>query len=200
VSPLQAASHPTWSMGQMNTLNSATMVNKGLELIEACLLFDMPSDRVEVTVHPQSIVHSMVTFRDGSTIAQASPPSMKLPISLALGWPNRVAGVGKPLDFTQAATWEFEPLDDEVFPAVELAREAAKAGGVMPAIYNAANEEAAIEFLNANMAFPRIVDTVDAVMSASGAASTPTCLEDVLEAEREARALAHERMRPWLLG
>ena len=200
VTPLQAASHPTWSMGQMNTLNSATMVNKGLELIEACLLFDMPSDRVEVTVHPQSIVHSMVTFRDGSTIAQASPPSMKLPISLALGWPNRVAGVGQPLDFTQAATWEFEPLDDEVFPAVELAREAAKAGGVMPAIYNAANEEAAIEFLNANMAFPRIVDTVEAVMSASGAASTPTCLEDVLEAEREARALAHERMRPWLLG
>lgn len=200
VTPLQAASHPTWSMGQMNTLNSATMVNKGLELIEACLLFDMPSDRVEVTVHPQSIVHSMVTFRDGSTIAQASPPSMKLPISLALGWPNRVAGVGKPLDFTQAATWEFEPLDDEVFPAVELAREAAKAGGVMPAIYNAANEEAAIEFLNANMAFPRIVDTVEAVMSASGTASTPTCLEDVLEAEREARALAHERMRPWLLG
>lgn len=200
VTPLQAASHPTWSMGQMNTLNSATMVNKGLELIEACLLFDMPSDRVEVTVHPQSIVHSMVTFRDGSTIAQASPPSMKLPISLALGWPNRVAGVGKPLDFTQAATWKFEPLDDEVFPAVELAREAAKAGGVMPAIYNAANEEAAIEFLNANMAFPRIVDTVEAVMSASGTASTPTCLEDVLEAEREARALAHERMRPWLLG
>lgn len=200
VTPLQAASHPTWSMGQMNTLNSATMVNKGLELIEACLLFDMPSDRVEVTVHPQSIVHSMVTFRDGSTIAQASPPSMKLPISLALGWPNRVAGVGKPLDFTQAATWEFEPLDDEVFPAVELAREAAKAGGVMHAIYNAANEEAAIEFLNANMAFPRIVDTVEAVMSASGATSTPTCLEDVLEAEREARALAHERMRPWLLG
>ena len=200
VTPLQAASHPTWSMGQMNTLNSATMVNKGLELIEACLLFDMPSDRVEVTVHPQSIVHSMVTFRDGSTIAQASPPSMKLPISLALGWPNRVAGVGQPLDFTHAATWEFEPLDDEVFPAVELAHEAAKAGGVMPAIYNAANEEAAIEFLNANMAFPRIVDTVEAVMSASGAASTPTCLEDVLEAEREARALAHERMRPWLLG
>lgn len=200
VTPLQAASHPTWSMGQMNTLNSATMVNKGLELIEACLLFDMPSDRVEVTVHPQSIVHSMVTFRDGSTIAQASPPSMKLPISLALGWPHRVAGVGQPLDFTQAATWEFEPLDDEVFPAVELAREAAKAGGVMPAIYNAANEEAAIEFLNANMAFPSIVDTVEAVMSASGTASTPTCLEDVLEAEREARALAHERMRPWLLG
>src|SRR5699024_3058359 len=200
VTPLQAASHPTWSMGQMNTLNSATMVNKGLELIEACLLFDMPSERVEVTVHPQSIVHSMVTFRDGSTIAQASPPSMKLPISPALGWPHRVAGVGQPLDFTKAATWEFEPLDDEVFPAVELAREAAKAGGVMPAIYNAANEEAAIEFLNANMAFPRIVDTVEAVMSASSTASTPTCLEDVLEAEREARALAHERMRPWLLG
>lgn len=200
VTPLQAASHPTWSMGQMNTLNSATMVNKGLELIEASLLFDIPADRVEVTVHPQSIVHSMVTFRDGSTIAQASPPSMKLPISLALGWPNRVPGAGKPLDFTQASTWEFEPLDDEVFPAVELAREAANAGGVMPAIYNAANEEAAIEFLNANMAFPRIVDTVEAVMHASAAASNPTCLEDVLEAEREARSLAHERMRPWLLG
>ena len=132
VTPLQAAAHPTWSMGQMNTLNSATMVNKGLELIEASLLFDIPADRIEVTVHPQSIVHSMVTFVDGSTIAQASPPSMRLPISLAMGWPDRIAGAQRKLDFTRASTWEFEPLDEEVFPAVELARQAVTIGVQCP--------------------------------------------------------------------
>ena len=109
VTPQQAAAHPTWSMGQMNTLNSATLVNKGLELIEATLLFDIPADDIEVTVHPQSIVHSMVTFNDGCTIAQASPPSMKLPISLALHWPERVPGAQPALDFSTASTWEFAP-------------------------------------------------------------------------------------------
>ena len=199
VTPLQAAAHPTWSMGQMNTLNSATMVNKGLELIEASLLFGIPADRIEVTVHPQSIVHSMVTFVDGSTIAQASPPSMRLPISLALGWPDRIDGAHRKLDFTQASTWEFEPLDEEVFPAVELARQAVSSGGTLPAVYNAANEEAAVEFLAGTLSFPRIVDTVAAVMEdCHHLKSEPAELEDVLAAEREARNKAHERMAQWL--
>lgn len=199
VTPTQAAAHPTWSMGQMNTLNSATMVNKGLELVEASLLFDIPADRIDVTVHPQSIVHSMVTFVDGSTIAQASPPSMKLPISLALGWPHRVPEAQPSLDFSAASTWEFEPLDDATFPAVQLARQAVTAGGTMPAVYNAANEEAAVEFLGGTLSFPRIVDTVQAVMEdCAHLSAVPGSVEDVLEAEHEARAKAHERMRPWL--
>ena len=201
VTPLQAANHPTWSMGQMNTLNSASLVNKGLELIEASLMFNIPAERIEVTVHPQSIVHSMVTFFDGATIAQASPPSMKLPISLALGWPDRVAGAQAKLDFRKSATWEFEPLDDDVFPAVRLAREAVQAGGMMPAVYNAVNEEAAVEFLSGRLKFPRIVDTIAAVMEDSAAGTvTPRDMDDVLAVEREARAQARERMQQWLLG
>lgn len=199
VTPLQAANHPTWSMGQMNTLNSATMVNKGLELIEASLLFGIPAEKIEVTVHPQSIVHSMVTFIDGATIAQASPPSMKLPISLALGWPDRIADAQPKLDFSDATDWHFEPLDDDVFPAVMLARQAVTSGGTMPAVYNAANEEAAVEFLNGRLSFPRIVDTVAATMEACQHLSAePNDLEEVLAAEREARAKAHERMATWL--
>ncbi|MEJ6548215.1 1-deoxy-D-xylulose-5-phosphate reductoisomerase [Corynebacterium sp. USCH3] len=195
VTPLQAANHPTWSMGQMNTLNSSSMVNKGLELIEASLLFGVPAEKIDVTVHPQSIVHSMVTFRDGATIAQASPPSMKLPISLALGWPGRVPGAQRALDFSTASTWEFEPLDDDVFPAVRLAREAVTAGGCMPAVYNAANEEAAVEFLNGALPFPQIVDTIAEVMADCGdRVARPRDIDDVLDAEREARAKAHERM------
>ena len=123
VTPEQAAAHPTWSMGQMNTLNSATLVNKGLELIEASLLFSIPAERIDVTVHKQSIIHSMVTFVDGATIAQASPPSMKLPISLALDWPNRVPEAQPALDFTQSFSWDFEPVDDATFPAVQCARD-----------------------------------------------------------------------------
>lgn len=199
VTPLQAAAHPTWSMGQMNTLNSATMVNKGLELIEASLLFGIDAERIDVTVHPQSIVHSMVTFIDGSTIAQASPPSMKLPISLALGWPDRLDGVYRCLDFSQSSTWEFEPLDDDVFPAVRLAREAVTTGGALPAVYNAANEEAAVEFLAGALPFPRIVDTVEAVMAeCSHLSAAPGSVDEVLAAEHEARSKAHERMRQWL--
>lgn len=195
VTPAQAAAHPTWSMGQMNTLNSATLINKGLELIEASLLFSIPADRIEVTVHPQSIVHSMVTFTDGATIAQASPPSMKLPISMALDWPNRVPKAQPSLRFTDAMSWEFAPVDDEAFPAVQLARHVAGIGGTHPAVYNAANEQAAAAFLAERIRFTDIVDTVAHVVGeADGFAGVPSTVEDVELVEREARARADERI------
>ena len=186
--PEQAGAHPTWSMGPMNTLNSASLVNKGLELIETHLLFGVPYDRIEVVVHPQSIVHSMVTFTDGSTLAQASPPDMKLPIALALGWPERIAGAALPCDFTTASTWDFEPLDDEVFPAVALARSAGEAGGCLTAVYNAANEEAAAAFLDGRIRFPAIVRTIaDVLRAADQWAAEPATVEDVLDAQQWAR-------------
>ena len=144
--PQQALAHPTWAMGLMVTTNSATLVNKGLEVIEAHLLFDVPYERIDVAVHPQSIVHSMVEFIDGSTIAQASPPDMRLPISLGLDWPHRIAGVGRPLDWTTASSWNFEALDDEAFPSVALAKRVGVAGGSSPAVFNAANEQAVSAF------------------------------------------------------
>jgi 1-deoxy-D-xylulose-5-phosphate reductoisomerase len=191
VTPEQAGAHPTWSMGPMNTLNSASLVNKGLELIETHLLFGIPYDRIEVVVHPQSIVHSMVTFVDGSTIAQASPPDMKLPISLALGWPQRVPGAAPACDFTTASSWEFEPLDSDVFPAVELARHAGETGGCMTAVYNAANEEAADAFLQGRIKFPAIVKTVaDVLHAADQWAVSPANVDEVLDAQRWARERA----------
>ncbi|HOW94369.1 MAG TPA: 1-deoxy-D-xylulose-5-phosphate reductoisomerase, partial [Mycolicibacterium fallax] len=191
VTPEQAGAHPTWSMGPMNTLNSASLVNKGLELIETHLLFGIDYDRIDVVVHPQSIVHSMVTFTDGSTLAQASPPDMKLPIGLALGWPDRVAGVAAPCDWSTASTWEFEPLDHTVFPAVELARHAGRTGGCLTAVYNAANEEAAAAFLAGRIGFPAIVATVAEVLHAADAWSAqPATVEDVLDAQRWARERA----------
>jgi 1-deoxy-D-xylulose-5-phosphate reductoisomerase len=191
VTPEQAGAHPTWSMGPMNTLNSASLVNKGLELIETHLLFGIPYDRIDVVVHPQSIVHSMVTFTDGSTIAQASPPDMKLPIALALGWPARVPGAAQPCDFTKASTWEFEPLDDTVFPAVALARDAGTRGGCLTAVYNAANEEAAAAFLAGRIGFPAIVRTVAEVLRAADQWSEePATVEDVLAAQDWATDMA----------
>jgi len=195
VTPEQAGAHPTWSMGPMNTLNSASLVNKGLELIETHLLFGIPYDRIEVVVHPQSIVHSMVTFIDGSTIAQASPPDMKLPISLALGWPRRVPGAAARCDFNTASTWEFEPLDADVFPAVELARHAGQTGGCMTAVYNAANEEAAQAFLDGRIGFPAIVGTIADVLHAADQwaprlGEVPATVDDVLDAQRWARERA----------
>lgn len=193
VTPAQAAAHPTWSMGQMNTLNSATLINKGLELIEATLLFDIAADAVDVTVHPQSIIHSMVTFTDGATIAQASPPSMKLPIALALDWPNRVPGAQPALDFSAVHDWRFEPLDDIAFPAVQLARDVAKHGGTYPAIYNAANEEAAAAFLAGRIRFPEIVDIVAEIAEqGSQFAGVPSTVDDVLAVEAEARTRANQ--------
>ncbi|CAB0516127.1 1-deoxy-D-xylulose-5-phosphate reductoisomerase [Corynebacterium diphtheriae] len=191
VTPEQAAAHPTWSMGQMNTLNSATLINKGLELIEATLLFDIPADRIEVTVHPQSIVHSMVTFCDGATIAQASPPSMLLSISHALAWPHRVPEAQPALDFSQASTWDFMPVDNEAFSAVELAREVALKQGTYPAVYNAANEQAAAAFLRGRIRFPQIVDIVGEVVAGSSQfAGVASSVEEIIAHESESRRRA----------
>ncbi|MGA7203680.1 MAG: 1-deoxy-D-xylulose-5-phosphate reductoisomerase, partial [Specibacter sp.] len=191
VTPAQALKHPTWDMGPMVTTNSATLVNKGLEVIEAHLLFDVPLDRIEAVVHPQSVVHSMVEFTDGSTLAQCSPPDMRLPIALGLGWPERVPGAVQGCDWTKAATWTFEPLDNVAFPAVELAKEAARRGSTCPAVYNAANEEAVYAFHAGRIGFLDIVDTIAEVLSEHTPVSELT-LESVLEAELWARARTNE--------
>ncbi len=185
VTPREALAHPTWDMGLVVTTNSATLVNKGLEVIEAHLLFDVPYDRIDVTVHPQSIVHSMVEFVDGSTIAQASPPDMRLPISLGLDWPNRVAGVGMPLDWSVASQWTFEPLDGEVFPAVALAKQVGAAGSTYPAVFNAANEQAVLAFHAGRIGYLDILETVQRVVDAH--APSGMSLDAVYEAERWAR-------------
>ena len=166
VTPEQALAHPTWSMGPVITVNSATLVNKGLELIEAHLLFGVPFDRIDVVVHPTSVVHSMVEFVDGSTLAQAGPPSMLIPIALALGWPERVPHTAPPVDWSHAETWEFFPLDDDSFPAVALARETGERGGTAPAVYNAANEVCVAAFLAGDLPFADIVPTVARVLAA----------------------------------
>ena len=189
----QALAHPTWSMGPVVTVNSATLMNKGLELIEAHLLFDVPPDDIVVVVHPQSVVHSMVEFHDGSTIAQASPPDMRLPIALGLSWPDRVPDVAPACDWTRATSWTFEPLDDELFGAVQLARSALAASPTHPAVYNAANEECVGEFLAGRIGFLDIVTTVERVLDEhAGTPAGELDLDAVLGAERWARARAHE--------
>lgn len=201
VTPAQALAHPTWNMGRVVTTNSATLVNKGLELIEAHLLFDVPFADIEVVVHPQSIVHSMVEFSDGSTIAQASPPDMRIPIALGLDWPNRVADASSACDWSTATSWTFEPLDRIAFPAVTLAQHVGEAGGTAPAVYNAANETAVDAFHDGALPFTGIVELVqrvvsvhlDGTLSESGAGfigSVSATVQDVLEAERWARAHA----------
>ena len=193
VTPAEALAHPTWDMGLMVTTNSASLVNKGLEVIEAHLLFDVPLDRIDVVVHPQSVVHSMVQFVDGSIIAQASPPDMRLPIALGLGWPGRVPKAAQPCDWTQATSWTFEPLDSVAFPAVELAKEAAKQGSTYPAVFNAANEEAVEAFHAGRIRFTDIVDTVESVLSEHSGSSELT-VESVLDAESWARTRTHDRL------
>ncbi|MFC4336733.1 1-deoxy-D-xylulose-5-phosphate reductoisomerase [Salininema proteolyticum] len=188
----EALAHPTWAMGPVITINSATMMNKSLEVIEAHELFGVPYDRIEVTVHPQSVVHSLVEFADGNTIAQASPPDMRLPISHALAWPGRVPGSARPVDWTRSHTWTFEPLDDEAFPAVALAREVGTRGGVYPAIFNASNEEAVEAFRRGAISFTGIVDTVADVVAAAPEFAAPRDIADVLAAEDWARARARE--------
>ena len=191
----EAMKHPTWSMGRVITLNSATMVNKALEVIEAHLLFGVPYERIDVAVHPQSIVHSMVTFVDGATVAKASPPSMKLPIAVALGWPDRVPEASIPLDFTQAQAWTFEPLDELTFPAVSLAKQAGTTGGCLPAIYNAANEEAVAAFFAGRTGFLSIVDTIAQVLDeAAEWTRDPESVDEVLAAEQWARQRTRTRL------
>jgi 1-deoxy-D-xylulose-5-phosphate reductoisomerase len=192
VTPDQALAHPTWRMGPLVTTNSATLVNKGLEVIEAHLLFDVGYDRIDVVVHPQSVVHSMVEFVDGSTLAQCSPPDMRLPIAFALGWPGRVSGAAPGCDWTMAATWTFEPLDEQAFPAVRLARDVGRAGGVMPAVFNAANEVAVEAFLRGRLPFTDIVAVVERVVTAAADAQLPAPgdVDDVLAADAWARERA----------
>ncbi|HYN93871.1 MAG TPA: 1-deoxy-D-xylulose-5-phosphate reductoisomerase [Pilimelia sp.] len=192
VTPAQALAHPTWDMGPVITINSATMVNKALEVIEAHELFDVPYDRIAVVVHPQSVLHSMVEFVDGSTIAQASPPDMRLPIALALGWPDRVPGAAAAVDWTAAHTWELGPLDDDAFPAVRLAKAAGAAGRCRPAIYNAANEECVAAFVAGRLPFLGIVDTLERVLGAAPDLGEPGTVEDVLAAEAWARGRARD--------
>ncbi|HEX4225813.1 MAG TPA: 1-deoxy-D-xylulose-5-phosphate reductoisomerase [Pseudonocardiaceae bacterium] len=195
VTVADALKHPTWSMGRLITINSATLVNKGLEVIEAHLLFGVPYERIEVVVHPQSIVHSMVTFADGATIAQASPPTMKIPIALALSWPDRLVDIAPACDFTRAQDWTFEPLDNENVPAVSLAIAAGSAGGSLPAVFNAANEEAVGAFVDGRLSFNGIVDTIKAVLDEGAAqwSGEPADIDEVTAAQRWARAKAGER-------
>jgi 1-deoxy-D-xylulose-5-phosphate reductoisomerase len=190
----QALAHPTWDMGPVVTINSANLVNKGLEVIEAHLLYDIPFDRIEVVVHPQSYVHSMVEFTDGSTLAQASPPDMRMPIALGLGWPHRVPDAAPAVDWSRASTWEFFPLDDDAFPSVALARHVGSLGGTAPAVFNAANEECVEAFRTGRLSFTGIVDTVARVVEEHGTPEPGTRLtvESVLEAETWARARAAE--------
>lgn len=192
VSVDQALAHPTWSMGPVVTINSATLMNKGLELIEAHLLFDVAVEDITVVVHPQSVVHSMVEFRDGSTIAQASPPDMRLPIALGLSWPERLDDVSTPCDWSSPVAWTFEPLDESLFGAVRLARQVAAAGATHPAVFNAANEECVAAFLGGRIGFLEIVETVERVVGEHQAVGGELSLDDVLSAESWARTRARE--------
>ncbi|OAB86731.1 1-deoxy-D-xylulose 5-phosphate reductoisomerase [Janibacter melonis] len=191
VTPQEALAHPNFAMGRVITTNSATLVNKGLEVIEAHLLFDIPFERIATVVHPQQQIHSMVEFHDGSTIAQMGPPRMLVPIALGLSWPERLPDVDEPCDWTQVQSWDFAPIDDVAFPAVELARQVGTAGGTYPAVYNAANEVAVDAFHDGALPFVGIVDTVAEVVGRhDGDDFDAHSLDGVLAADRWAREVA----------
>jgi len=190
VTPAEALAHPTWDMGLVVTTNSATLVNKGLEVIEAHLLFGIPFDQIEVTVHPQSVVHSLVEFHDGSTLAQASPPDMRLPIAWGLSWPDRIPGVMPGIDWSQSHTWTFEPLDESAFPAVSMAKAAGERGGTFPAVFNAANEQAVYAFHRGDISLPTIIEVISHALEHHD--SGEMSVEAVLEAERRARERADQ--------
>ncbi|WP_232550148.1 1-deoxy-D-xylulose-5-phosphate reductoisomerase [Propioniciclava soli] len=196
VTPEQALAHPTWNMGRVITINSATLVNKGLELIEAALLYGVDYDAITVVVHPSSDVHSMVEFVDGSTIAQASPPDMRLPIALGLAWPARVPDAASAYDWSVPRSWHFEPLDSEAFGAVELARRCGRAAGTAPAVFNAANEVCVDAFCAGTLGFLGIVDTVEAVVAehlgGAHVADADLSVDAVLAADAWARRRAAE--------
>ena len=194
VTVAEALAHPTWTMGPVVTINSSTLVNKGLEIIEAHYLFDIPYAQIEAVIHPQSVVHSMVEFIDGSTIAQASPPNMKGPISFAINYPDRVKGATTAIDWTTSHTWSFSPIDNEKFPAIDLARRCGTLGGGLPAIFNAANEVCVAAFIDGKIGFTSIIETVEEVVQSLGSksAGSPRDLADVSAIENDARKIAQE--------
>ncbi len=196
ITVIEALNHPTWSMGPVVTINSATLVNKGLEIIEAHYLFDLPYSQIESVIHPQSVVHSMVQYVDGSTIAQASPPNMKGPISFAINFPERVKGATAAIDWASSHTWRFDPVDHEKFPAIELARRCGDLGGGLPAIFNAANEVCVAAFIDGKIGFTSIIETVEAVVQSLGSKSAGALrdLADVSAIENDARQVAHEHI------
>lgn len=190
----EALAHPTWAMGPVVTINSATLMNKGLEIIEAHYLFNMPYKKIEAVIHPQSIVHSMVEYVDGSTIAQSSPPNMKSPISFALNYPQRVPGATAPVDWSKAHTWTFSPVDNEKFPAIDLARRCGELGGGLPAIFNASNEVAVQAFIHGRIGFTSIIECVEEVVQKLGTNSSGALrdLSDVSAIEEDARRIAND--------
>lgn len=197
ISVEEALNHPTWTMGPVVTINSATLVNKGLEIIEAHYLFDIPYPQIEAVIHPQSVVHSMVEYIDGSTIAQGSPPNMKGPISFAINYPDRVTAASAPIDWKQSHTWTFAPIDNERFPAIDLARRCGSLGGGLPAIFNAANEVSVAAFIEGKIAFTAILETVEEVVQSLGSKSSGVLrdLADVSAIEDDARAIATELLQ-----
>lgn len=197
VSVADALNHPTWSMGEVVTINSATMLNKGLEIIEAHYLFDLAYEVIEAVIHPQSVVHSLVEFNDGSTIAQASPPNMKGPIAYALAYPERINKACAPIDWSKSHTWNFSPIDNEKYPAVELAKRCGELGGGLPAVYNAANEVAVAAFLAQQIKFTAIIELVERVVQSFGS-NTPTTIRDISDVsaiEQSARMKAEELIK-----
>ena len=197
VTVADALNHPTWSMGEVVTVNSATLLNKGLEIIEAHYLFDLPYESIEAVIHPQSVVHSLVEYIDGSTIAQASPPNMKGPIAYALSYPDRISKATVAIDWSKSHTWEFIPIDNEKYPAIELAKRCGQLGSGLPAVYNAANEVAVAAFLASQIKFTAIIDIVEAVVQSFGS-NTPTTIRDISDVsgiEQSARLKADELIK-----
>jgi len=197
VTVADALNHPTWSMGEVVTINSATLLNKGLEIIEAHYLFNLAYEMIEAVIHPQSVVHSLVEFNDGSTIAQASPPNMKGPIAYALAYPERINKACAPIDWSKSHTWNFSPIDNEKYPAIELAKRCGELGGGLPAVYNAANEVAVAAFLAQRIKFTAIIELVEQVVQSFGS-NTPTTIRDISDVsgiEQSARMKAEELIK-----
>lgn len=197
VTVADALNHPTWSMGEVVTINSATLLNKGLEIIEAHYLFGLSYEAIEAVIHPQSVVHSLVEYIDGSTIAQASPPNMKGPIAYALSYPDRINKATTAIDWSQSQNWQFMPIDNERYPAVELAKRCGQLGSGLPAVYNAANEVAVAAFLAGQIKFTAIIDIVESVVQSFGS-NTPTTIRDISDVsgvEQGARSKASELIK-----
>ena len=199
ITPEQAVAHPNWSMGAKISVDSATMANKGLEAIEAAYLFDMPAERIGVVVHPESIIHSLVEYVDGSTLAQMGPPDMKTPIAYALAWPDRIVWNAPRLDLATLGQLTFEAPDDEHFPALGLARQALMAGGAAPIVFNAANEVAALAFLDRRLGFLNIAavvaDTLSRVTAPGVDSGSDSACEAALAVDEQARRMAESIIR-----